>query len=112
MGMALTNAERQARYRARQCVPGRDGSPGIRRLSGYISGASALQLARLATYYGITKKAVIELAIADMDYRSVMRLPNPNARQAYSEGRLREDGMLIDGETNLLSPPLPFKGPG
>jgi hypothetical protein len=33
----------------------------------------------------------------------VMSLPDPNARQAYSEGRLREDGAVINDELGVMS---------
>lgn len=93
---ALTNAERQARYRARQVDPARNDGLGRKRLSGYISAVAAFQLGRLAAYYGLTKEAALERVISDTELNLLLKLDSrTEAWAAYREGLLREDGAVV-----------------
>ena len=92
--MALTNAERQARFRAKQVVPEWNGGLGKKRLSGYVSAVAAFQLGRLATYFGVTKEAALERVISEVELSLVRKLDSA-AWKAYEEGRLREDGTVV-----------------
>lgn len=94
--MALTNAERQARYRAKQADPERHDGIGRKRLSGHISGVAAFQLRRLTAYFGGTKEAAIERVIAEMEVSLLLKLGSTSeAWTAYEKGLLREDGTVV-----------------
>lgn len=94
--MALTNAERQARYRARQADPTQHGGLARKRLSGHISGVAAFQLSRLATYFGVTKEAALERVISEVEGNLLLKLGSRSeAWKAYEKGLLREDGPVV-----------------
>lgn len=94
--MALTNAERQARFRAKQVVPEWNGGPGKKRLSGYVSGVAAFQLSRLATYFGVTKEAALERVISEVEGNLLLKLGSRSeAWKAYEKGLLRQDGTVV-----------------
>lgn len=94
--MALTSAERQARYRARQADPTRHGGQGRKRLSGHISAVAAFQLGRLAAYYGISKEAALDRIISEAEASLMLKLGSSSeAWKGYEKGRLREDGTVV-----------------
>lgn len=62
--MALSNAEKQRRYRENRC---RKGNIGDYRLNTYITGESSFALGRLAKHYNLTKRQVLELLITTAD---------------------------------------------
>lgn len=94
--MVMTNAERQARYRAKQADPAMHDGLGRRRFSGHISGVAAFQLRRLAAYFGGTKEAAIERVIAEMEVSLLLKLGSSSeAWTAYEKGLLREDGTRV-----------------
>jgi hypothetical protein len=66
--MAKTNAERQAKYRARRPQAGNNGN-GERRLNLWVSTEAALALNRLAKRYRVTKRELIERLVIDEDNR-------------------------------------------
>lgn len=94
--MALTNAERQARYRARQADPALHDGLGRKRLSGHISGVAAFLLGRLATYYGLSKEATLDRIISEAESSLQQKLgSDSDAWNAYRNGLLREDGTVV-----------------
>ncbi|MDQ1925048.1 hypothetical protein [Massilia pseudoviolaceinigra] len=64
--MAKTAAQRQAAYRARRPMAGRNGE---RRLNTWLSTGASLALARLAKRYGVTQREVLERFICAEDDR-------------------------------------------
>lgn len=60
--MAMTNAERQARYRKNRQFAGENGE---RQLNTWLSTGAYLALARLAKHYGVTKREMLERLISD-----------------------------------------------
>jgi hypothetical protein len=79
--MALTNAEKQARYRERHL--GIEGEKA--RLQLFLSAATRAQLDRLARHKGYTVTALIEELAANAERRAVARLA-PKALKAYYDG--------------------------
>lgn len=64
--MAKTAAERQAAYRAKRPIAGKDGN-GERRLNAWISSNTDLALERLAKRYCVTKREMIERLVVQAD---------------------------------------------
>lgn len=64
--MAKTAAERQAAYRARRPMAGRNGE---RRLNTWMSTGAHLALTRLAKRYGVTQRELLERFICTEDER-------------------------------------------
>lgn len=96
--MALTNAERQKRFRDRQRLGRQSGGSDRARLGGYIASGSASRLKCLAVYFGKPQQAVVEMLINAADQRIMERLrKSPDARhlKAYVLAKLRQDGTLI-----------------
>lgn len=62
--MALSNAERQKRYRKRLSSIDDDA---LSRLTAIVSVATAAQFARLARHYGISKRELIEKLMVDAE---------------------------------------------
>lgn len=81
--MALTNAERQRRYRQRTFGSG--GS--LKRLSTPLNAQASEALDRLALGYGRTKREVVEQALGTLEAAVTHRLPEPD-RTAYRNGTL------------------------
>jgi hypothetical protein len=73
--MAKTNAERQAEYKDRTRVDGRQ-------LNVWVSGESYLALGRLARYYGKSRKAVIEYLVLAWDAEQQRQLDD-DAHEEY-----------------------------
>lgn len=97
--MALTNAERQKRFRDRQGLGRPSGGSNRVRLGGYVAAVSATRLKSLAAYFGKSQQAVVEMLIDAADQRVMERLrKNPDDRllNAYVRGRLRQDGSMIE----------------
>lgn len=65
--MALTNAERQARHRAKQTGLEKSGGKERTRFSGYISWPAARRLKSLAAYHGISQGEVLDLALKALE---------------------------------------------
>lgn len=79
--MAKTAAERQAAYRARRPMAGRNGE---RRLNTWMSTGAALALARLAKRYGVTQRELLERFICTEDDRVLADIePNSPEWDAY-----------------------------
>ncbi len=94
--MAMTNAERQARYRARQADPALHDGLGRKRLSGHISGVAAFQLGQLAAYYGISKEATLDRIISEAESSLQQKLGSASDEWgAYRKGQLRHDGTVV-----------------
>jgi len=62
--MGMSNAERQAAYRARRPYEGPGGN-GERRVNTWVSTEAALALERMSRRYGVTKKEMIEKLIME-----------------------------------------------
>lgn len=60
--MGMSNAERQAEYRARRPLAGPGGN-GERRVNTWVSTEAALALERMSRRYGVTKKEMLEKLI-------------------------------------------------
>lgn len=88
--MAMTNAERQERYRIQQL-----GRHHRRRLSAHISADSVGRLKSLAAYYGLTQDAVLDLVLQQAEIAVIQRFRGPDDQQAYIEHRLRHDGTVV-----------------
>lgn len=87
--MAMTNAERQERYRNQQLGHHR------RRLSAHISADSVDRLKRLGVYYGLTQGAMIDLALQQAESAVLERHRSPGGMEAYFNGCLRPDGTVL-----------------
>ena len=74
--MAQTAAQRQAAYRARRPIAGREGN-GDRRLDVWVSSEVYLALKRLAHRYGITKRQMLERLVSRKD-DAVLRTLDPD----------------------------------
>lgn len=97
--MALTNAERQKRFRDRQQLGRQSGGSNRVRLGGYIASGSAAKLKSLAAYLGKPQQGVIETLIDMADQRVMERLrknPDSSLLEAYVQAQLRQDGSLIE----------------
>lgn len=88
--MAMTNAERQERYRIQQL-----GHHHRRRLSAHISADSVGRLKRLGVYYGLTQGAMLDLALQQAESAVLERHPGPGDMEAYFNGCLRADGTVV-----------------
>ena len=77
--MALTNAQRQAAYRQRH-LRSADGEGA--RLNLVVSHHSARQLTRLATHYGVTKRAMLEQLLKEAE-TAVLDGMNWQKQKAY-----------------------------
>ncbi len=64
--MAMSNAERQKRYRKSR---GTAGDNGQRQLNVWVTTTAALSLNHLAKRYGVTKREMLERLIAEEDAR-------------------------------------------
>jgi len=96
--VALTNAERQKRFRDRQRLGRQSGGSDRVRLGGYVAAGSAARLKSLAAYFGKSQQAVVEMLIDAADLRIMERLrKNPDDRflKAYVLARLRQDGTVV-----------------
>lgn len=71
--MALTNAERQARYREKRKL----GSTTERELKTFVSYDTWTKLSGLANGYGVTKKEIIETLVST-EYEKVVGSLKPN----------------------------------
>lgn len=99
MGVALTNAERQKRFRDRQRLGRQSGGSDRVRLGGYIAAGSAAKLKSLAAYFGRPQQAVVEMLINAADQRIIERLrkhPDGSLLKAYVLAKLQQDGSLIE----------------
>jgi len=69
--MAKTAAQRQQAYRNSRPMAGENGE---RRLSNWVSTATALALARLSRRYGVTNREMLELLIKDAEEQALATL--------------------------------------
>lgn len=74
--MTMTNAERQAAYRARRSAAGDNGE---RRINTWVSTGAALALRRLARHEGVSSREVLERLIGAADDRITHRLEPESA---------------------------------
>lgn len=88
--MAMTNAERQERYRIQQL-----GRHHRRRFSAHISADSVDRLKRLGAYYGLTQGATIDLALQQAESAVLERHRGPGDMEDYIYRRLRHDGTVV-----------------
>ena len=82
--MSKSNAERQAEYRRRHL---RDPEGERERINALVSLQAKRQLERLASYYGVTKREVLERALADAERAALDALP-AGKHGAYYDKRL------------------------
>ncbi|MBO9497742.1 hypothetical protein J7438_27205 [Thalassotalea sp. G20_0] len=75
--MAMTNAERQRRYRERP----RSGHHQQVRLSMTVSETTRHQLERLASFYGMTKRSMLEVLILAADEKVLAMLVDEDAAE-------------------------------
>lgn len=99
---ALTNAERQARYRERQTAFQRNGQY-RKRLSAYISLGSLIRLRNLAAYHEVSQGKVIDIALEVLEKALVDSIEDLSMRGAYHDGRLRKDGTVANSEATGVS---------
>lgn len=81
--MALTNAQKQARYRAAR--PYVDGGEGQRRVAAYLPNSTAFDLDRLARHYGISQRDAIAKAIQTAVESLTAGMPEPDLENFYRE---------------------------
>jgi hypothetical protein len=96
--MALTNAERQKRYRDKQWKSKGNGDVGRHRLNLYVQTMTWIRLKNLAFYHALTMEGMLDLLIAEADEQVVelLRLNRDRERSsAYMHGRLRKDGTVV-----------------
>jgi len=94
--MALSEAEKQRRYRERHLSW--DGDK--QRIQCYLSVHAKAQLDRLASYHGYTVTRIIEDLAADAERAVLERLPRKE-ESAYLDGRLQRHG---DGKAPASKP--------
>lgn len=100
--VALTNAERQKRFRDRQRLGRQSGGSNRVRLGGYVATVSAQRLKSLAAYFGKSQQAVVEMLIDAADQRVMERLrKNLDGRllTAYVQAGLKQDGSIDETTT-------------
>lgn len=78
--MALSNAERQARYRARRATAKENGEY---RFNSWLVSDAHFALGRLASYRGLSKKDVIEQLIINADKLLRDSFQNDDRHDAY-----------------------------
>ena len=76
--MTKTAAQRQADYRARRALEGKDGN-GERQLNTWLDTGAHLALSRLAKRYCVTKREMIERLLIEEDHRvlKTIEMPSP-----------------------------------
>ena len=86
--MAKSTAERQAAYRERQDSGGIDGN-GQRRISMWLSSGAAFAMARLASRYGVTQRALFENMVPAQDERvlATIMIDTPESNTYFSRKR-------------------------
>jgi len=70
--MSKSNAERQAEYRRRHL---HDPEGTLERINALVSLQAKRQLERLAAYYGVTKREVLERVLAEAEHAALDALP-------------------------------------
>lgn len=84
--MAKTSAERQAAYRAKRT--GQDGSE--RRLNTWVNAETYTAIEKLAICYGVTRKSIIELLVANESSKLKELMPKEKvSSEAGSTGQAR-----------------------
>lgn len=98
--MALSNAQRQAAYRARHLA---DEEGRGERLSAVIDLSAKRTLERLAACYGATHRAILERLLREAESGALDRAEAiPDGPADYHAGRLRMDvGALLRNEEGL-----------
>ena len=83
--MGMSNAERQAAYRARRPYEGPGGN-GERRLNAWVSTGASLALARMSRRYGVTKREMLEKLIMDEAERIEKNMTEEELEAYYDYG--------------------------
>lgn len=101
--MALSNAERQRRYRAR--VRSLDGAERLNRVEGIVRAEAAEALQRLADGYAVTKRGMLERLLTEAEGAVLARF-DAEMRDAYLKGMiplgaLRGNGLFAPDSSEL-----------
>jgi len=80
--MAMTNAEKQAAYRERHLT---DVEGSGARLNTVIDHSAKLALARLASAYGVSQRAMLELLVRDAEHDLLQGLSDKQRAQYYDQ---------------------------
>ncbi|KAA6184102.1 hypothetical protein F2Q65_13605 [Thiohalocapsa marina] len=88
--MALSNAERQRRYRERMREIDTDDTPQVK-LNAVVDVSTKARLKRMAVYWGITQRAALERIIGEAERAVVDALPHRD-QPKYYDGALRGNG--------------------
>jgi uncharacterized protein YdiU (UPF0061 family) len=91
--MALTNAEKQARYRQRI----KDSETHEKRLNLYIDLETKMGLERMSEHLGVTKKEILNRAILQMQLEIVNAMTSPEQADFY-----RIDDVLAEKRTAAI----------
>ncbi len=83
--MGMSNAERQAAYRARRPYEGPGGN-GERRVNTWVSTGASLALARMSRRYGVTKREMLEKLIMDEAERIEKNMTEEELEAYYDYG--------------------------
>lgn len=81
--MSKTNAQRQRDYRDRHLKYTPDAQHMLERINHMVSLSAKNSLKRLACCYGVTQKAMLERAIAEMENTLLNSLPNQRHDDYY-----------------------------
>jgi hypothetical protein len=83
--MGMSNAERQAAYRARRPYEGPGGN-GERRVNTWVSTGATLALERMSRRYGVTRKEMLEKLIMDAAERIEKNMTEEELEAYYDYG--------------------------
>jgi len=81
--MALTNAEKQARYRAAR--PYADNGEGERRIASWVTSHTSFSLERLARHFGLSQRDVLENIIESATKSATAEMTEDERDHFYSE---------------------------
>ena len=81
--MTKSNAQRQRNYRDRHLKQTGEEYEMLERINQMISHSAKSGLKRLASYYGVTQRAMLERLIEEADHRLINTLPNEQQNDYY-----------------------------
>lgn len=81
--MRKSNAQRQRNYRDRHLKQAGEEYEMLERINQMVSLSAKSALKRLASYYGVTQRTILERAIEDADNKLITTLPNEQQNDYY-----------------------------
>ena len=117
--MSKSNVQRQRNYRDRHLKQTGEDYEMLERINQMVSLSAKSSLKRLASYYGVTQRAMLERVIEDADHLLINTLPNEQHNDYYdmkitlrsncNKGLLRNDKLSKQNWLTLLSLPCAIR---